>query len=485
MIGVFADKFAKIMNFWAKSLIFTFFLPLPYLMPATVTGDRCSWLAQGSDVQTFGKQGQSGKAGKIGGQGKNSDSLTLFLDGSPLKLDISGQKGVDGENGGNGSDGNCSGQPSNVTRNLQAAGGGNGGNGGNGGDGGNGGALTLYATNLDFLRQVTVNAAGGAGGFGGQGGQGGKGCRCSQPFWTIQTCSGRPGDANYSCTTREFSCQDGLDGATGNSGRNGRGGRLGQLTLIQIDRPLTADQPSATVPLSELKERGYILSKNSWETRTGAMSLFSPGSLIDDQYRILLDRSERSFILIWNAPQEFNRFANQRFTLTLDAQKEMKVTVPSELWIEGTTQKRNNVTEFVVYNAVFERDVTQLEAKGITGNGTDLRLFLEDKASQSNLIGTKFKLRYRVTRWQADDLQTSPRTDFVTRYEGDMPANLIRQEGNQFILDIGQLPLPVESLRSGTGVEIELLATRSFAGYSKEQKIVIRDTIKGANMPRR
>jgi len=135
--------------------------------------------------------------------------------------------------------------------------------------------------------------------------------------------------------------------------------------------------------------------------------LFSPGSLIDDQYRILLDRSERSFILIWNAPQEFNRFTNQRFTLTLDDQKEMKVTVPSELWIEGTTQKRNNVTEFVVYNAVFERDVTQLEAKGITGNGTDLRLFLEDKASQSNLIGTKFKVRYRVTRWQADDLQTS------------------------------------------------------------------------------
>ncbi|MDJ0543328.1 MAG: collagen-like protein, partial [Microcystis sp. M53601_WE4] len=93
-------------------------------MPATVTGDRCSWLAQGSDVQTFGKQGQSGKAGKVGSQGKNSDSLTLFLDGSPLKLDISGQKGVDGENGSNGSDGNCSGQPGNVTRNLQAAGGG-------------------------------------------------------------------------------------------------------------------------------------------------------------------------------------------------------------------------------------------------------------------------------------------------------------------------------------------------------------------------
>ena len=46
-------------------------------MPATVMGDRCSWLAQGSDVQTFGKQGQSGKDGKIGGQGKNSDSLTL------------------------------------------------------------------------------------------------------------------------------------------------------------------------------------------------------------------------------------------------------------------------------------------------------------------------------------------------------------------------------------------------------------------------
>ncbi len=43
-----------------------------------------------------------------------------------------------------------------------------------------------------------------------------------------------------------------------------------------------------------------------------------------------LSNSERSFILIWNAPQEFNRFANQRFTLTLDDQKEMKVTVPTK-----------------------------------------------------------------------------------------------------------------------------------------------------------
>ena len=82
-------------------------------MPTTVTGDRCSWLAQGSDVQTFGKQGQSGKAGKVGSQGRNSDSLTLFLDGSPLKLDISGQKGVDGENGSNGSDGSYSSDSSN------------------------------------------------------------------------------------------------------------------------------------------------------------------------------------------------------------------------------------------------------------------------------------------------------------------------------------------------------------------------------------
>jgi hypothetical protein len=469
------------MRFRDKSCLFMLFLGVSSLLPATSTIDHCTGIAFGSDVQNFGSQGQRGKAGKIGSAGKNSDSLTLFLDGSPLKLDLTGQNGTDGESGTNGADGNCTAQPERVERDLQAAGGGDGGNGGDGGDGGNGGALTLYAKNVELLRQVTVNAGSGKGGRGGLGGQGGKGCRCPKPFWTIQTCSGKPGDSNYRCTTREFRCRDGLDGATGNSGRPGRDGLPGQLTLIQLDRPLTADEPSASVPLSDLKERGYVLSKNSWETRTGAGSLFSADSMIDDQYRILADRAERSFILIWNAPQGFDRFAKERFTLSLDESKEMKVTLPEGLWIEGTTQKRNNVTEFVVYNAIFERDTTRLAETGMTGNGQNLRVFLEDRADRSNLVGTKFHLRYRVSRWLGDDLQTSPRTDFITRYDGEIPANLVTQEGNRFTLAIGQLPIPPESLRPGTGVEIDLTATRTFAGYSKEQKIVIRETIKGSN----
>ncbi|MEG3435782.1 collagen-like protein [Pannus brasiliensis CCIBt3594] len=469
------------MRFRYQASLVAFFLVFPYLVPATAKLDRCSWVAFGAEVQNFGTRGRGGGAGKAGNNGKNSDSLTLFLDGSPLKLDLSGQNGTDGERGTNGDDGRCTGQPENSTRDLQAAGGGDGGNGGNGGDGGNGGPLTLYAKDLALLQQVMVNASGGKGGQGGEGGRGGKGCRCQEPFWTIQTCSGRPGSPDYRCTTREFRCRDGIDGTSGNNGRPGRDGLLGQLTLIQLDRPLTADQPTASVPLSELKERGYILSKNSWETRTGAASLFAPGSTIDDQYRVLVDRTERSMILIWNAPQSFDRFADQRFTLSLNDNKEMKITLPPDLWIEGTTQQKNKVTEFVVYNAIFERDVTKLADRGITGNGKNLRVFLEDTADRSNLIGTKFFVRYRVSRWSGNDPQISPSTDFVTRYEGEIPPELVTQDGNRFTLAIGQLPLPAEASRSGTGVEIELTATRTFAGYSKDQKITLRDTIKGVS----
>lgn len=56
---------------------------------------------------------------------------------------------------------------------------------------------------------------------------------------------------------------------------------------------------------------------------------------------------------------------------------------------------------------------------------------------------------------------------------------MVTFEGNRFILNVGKLPIDPEYLRSGTGVEIEVTATRSFAGYSREQKLTERGIIKG------
>ncbi|GBF80312.1 hypothetical protein AsFPU1_1713 [Aphanothece sacrum FPU1] len=444
------------------------------MIPIPSSSQICAGVAWGADIKPFGQNGSDAQNGISGKNGQDSDNLTIFADGSPVTLNLVGANGEKGKEGERGKDARCDNQPVGVNYNVQAPSGGRGGNGGNGGDGGNGGSLTLYGTDLTSLKQIYVNAAGGKGGEPGRGGFGGDGCNCTDPYWNIETCTGNPGDPGYICTTLEFRCQDGKNGTNGVIGVGGRDGLPGKLTLINFDKPLEPDKPAAAVTMANLKEKGYLLSKNVWETRNGAKSLFAPGSFIDDEYVALVERFERSFILIWNAPQSFNSFAQEQVTLRLQNDKNINVELPKNLWIEATTQPKNNITQLIVYNAIRQRDATQLESQGLSGRGTELKLTLVDKARQSNLIATKFKLTYSITR---SDPRFRPVSDYITKYEGAISEDLVTIDNNKFTINIGKLPISPDHLKAGLGVEINLEATRSFAGYSADQRIVVKDVI--------
>ncbi|BBA78764.1 hypothetical protein RGRSB_0143 [cyanobacterium endosymbiont of Rhopalodia gibberula] len=458
-----------------KFLLFTVFFTSSFVIPPVIIHDGCYDIVWSADVKSFGEDGQNGQSGEAGQNNKNSDDLTLFADGSPLTLDLAGLDGEKGKDGQDGEAANCESQPVDVSYNLRAPSGGNGGNGGNGGDGGNGGSLTIYTTDINNLEQIYVNAAGGKGGESGLGGRGGKACQCNNSYWSLETCTGTPGDSDYRCTTREFRCQDGRQGSNGISGLKGRDGIVGKLTLINFDKPLEPDESAATVTMATLKKKGYLLSKNKWETRNGAMALFSPGSIIDNQYLALTERIERSFLLVWNAPQRFSKFANQKITLGLEEDQKIKVDIPDDLWIEATTQQRNNLTQFIIYNAIRAEDTTQLGNAKLSGSKSNLQLTLIDKGQQSDLIATKFKIIYRTTR---SDARFRSVSDYITRYEGEIPEELVTLDGNKFIIQIGQLPIKPNDFQSGLGVEIKVLAFRSFAGYSAKQVITVKDILK-------
>ena len=48
---------------------------------------------------------------------------------------------------------------------------------------------------------------------------------------------------------------------------------------------------------------------------------------------------------------------------------------------------------------------------------------------------------------------------------------------DKFTLDIGKLPIESQYLRSGLGVEIKIVATRTFAGYTDQQTITVTDVL--------
>ncbi|VEP17014.1 conserved hypothetical protein [Hyella patelloides LEGE 07179] len=452
-------------------------LAIPQFSIETADSMFCASLARASEVEDFGERGEDGTVGQKGQNGRNSDSLTVFADGSPMTLDLSGENGFIGNSGTNGGGAICDGELKEKSNNLQASNGGHGGDGGDGGNGGHGGSLTVYTTEPSYLQQIYVVASGGEGGEPGQGGQGGQGCQCPVSNWNEQTCKGRPGSSKYSCTTTELQCVDGYDGRTGRAGIAGRNGRLGTLTVINLDKSLTPDRPQATLTMGELQDRGFTLSRNEWETKTGATSLLAPGSIVADEYQELVARHEHTVLLVWDASQPVADFADERITLSLDGENNPNLNFPDDLWLETSELKRDRVSEFFVFNAVREKDVTRLKHQGISGTGENLKLAIEDRAQKSNVLDTDFSIRYRVSN-SVDDARFRRVFDYKTKYEGQVPPEAIEKNGDRFILNLGQLPIPPEYLQLGTAVEVQLVANRSFADkYSKEQKITVRDII--------
>lgn len=461
------------MAWLARVSLTALFLFLPNPFPSFSSKSALCFLsASANQIVAFGKDGREGTTGKDGNKGRDSEALTIFADGSPLNLNLSGQEGISGESGGSGENALCDNQPVNVNYNLVGGDGGDGGSGGNGGDGGNGGSLTIYATDKNYLRQIYVLANGGKGSSGGNGGNGGNGCQCPQPYWTVESCSGKPGSPDYSCGTKEFRCINGENGKNGRSGRTGREGKLGSLTLINRNQPLAPDRLTASVTMNELKSRGFSLSKNIWETRTGAKSLFAEGSMIEDQYLELVERVENSVVLIWNAPQVFAPFADRTITLNLQDDRSVAMKFPEDLWLETNILQRNNVTELFVFNAIRAQDATRLKSNGIKEFGQNLQLEIIDEAEKSDLIATNFYLRYSVSN--SGEARLRPVNDYTLRFEGEIPPQFIRYANNRFILDIGQLSIDPRHLDIGRAVQVQIEARRNFGNYTATQTLVER-----------
>ncbi|MDZ8223411.1 collagen-like protein [Nostoc sp. ChiVER01] len=464
MHNVFRSKLPLLLTF----CLFTSFLPVSssVLCPA-VASDEYYKVAR-----NYGRDGRTGSDGRSGRDGRSGENQNIFVNDSPINLDLSGKNGEDGEDGEHGDQPDCSyqrdthgGQRLRVSHDINAPNGGNGGNGGKGGNGGNGGSLTLYYSNLADLRNVYVRATGGEGGRGGRGGNGTKGCNCHRRRWEVKTCKGTPGSPDYKCTENVYRCSDGNDGQDGSDGSDGSQGRLGTLSIVNSKEPLATDTPTVKLAISELANQQFNLSKNKWNQRMGATSLLAPGSAIADNYLEFEQRLEETFQLVWQERQPIASFGNQAVTLNLTDNKQVEITFPEDLWVEGNTKSEANLTTFTVNHAIPKKDVTRLAVAEFADAGQNLNLKIVDLAAKSDTINTQFRVKFRAQ----DSLYGF--SGYKTEYEGDIPNELVTRDYNRFTLALGKLKIPDEALRPGINVDIEVVATRSLGIRSAKQTI--------------
>lgn len=464
-------------RFWVNLSIFLFILSVPNFLPPAKSV-LCPLAAWGWETSYFGRDGQDGSNGRSGRKGRDGESQTIFADGTPVNLDLSGQNGEDGDDGDDGDNAFCGRQPYRVNRNLRAADGGDGGKAGKGGDGGDGGSLTVYYTNPVHLKNIAVRASGGDGGRAGRAGKAGYGCECDRHYWEEKVCTGTPGSSDYKCVTQRYSCRDGSNGRKGSSSTNGSTGNKGRLVLINQKEPLAPDAPEIRVPMSQLQEKSFKLSQNRWRTQTGATSLLAPGSIIADEYKEFVDRWETSLQVVWNDPRSLSDFSNKTVTINLQDDKQVQVNFPEDIWVVATQSQDKGVTQFVVSNAFGQNEVTQLKPAEFGGSGSNLNFSIVDLAGKSDIVSTQFWIKYRSTtadvRFSRD---YENRFDYPTRFEGNIPAGAVTRNNNRFILNLGKLPISSEFLQPGVGVDIEVVATRSLGDRSTTQNITWKGEI--------
>lgn len=387
-------------------------------------------------------------------QSSESDEI-IFADGSDYDIDLSGRDGRDASH------------PEVRGRSGEA--------------GEDGGTLTVYYNYLTDLRNIYVDASGGEGGIGAPGSSSYQ-CLPSfpEPFWEDDDSShhdnwnpinppepqliappselleqlpqeGRErleelleemnksspvsplgsikehGSDSTNCTT-----------ATTPPGPTGNDGRPGQLRIVNREELLPPETPEISATVAKLIEQPVDLSRHLWRERQGAAELLAPGSIIADEYQEYVEQLAVTAQLQWEASQPLSDFETAQATLYLKEDGRVLVDLGEEMWTLSETRQRDNLSEVAITALVPEAEVLDLAEGGFQRSGDTLNLVVIDLAGHSESLDTTFHVHYHSTdRRQLD----TPRADWQTHYQGDVPAAAVTRDHNRFSLDLSQLPI--------------------------------------------
>jgi hypothetical protein len=416
---------------------------------------------QSMAAYSFGYDGRDGSSGRTGYSGQSGQQILVQAGSVAQSFRLDGAPGSDGQSGQDADDASSCYQPNRPRNDLQGANGGDGGSSGDGGDGGSGGHAEIYYNSALELKNIFISAMGAPGGrAGNNAGRAGRPCYCQEGTWEHVDChdeKDRDGKIVQICNRERYSCYDGRMGREGGYGRDGSNGSIGSITIIKSATPLLNDILNDSASVAEALARNLHVAKNDFQYKSGALSLLAPGSRVNDTYSEFVGRQEHLVQVQWQAQRKVDEFAQSRVDVNLINSQAM-VSFSQEMWAV-VDQSEANGTQLVKVLDVAKADEMKNISFDVSGKGRAAILTIKDNAPLQGHFVDQISLKaWHDNRVFSDDIY----------FEGQVPSQLIQRQGNQIIIQIGQLKIQdiEKNFSNSNRVLFELRVTRSMQSHS-------------------
>jgi hypothetical protein len=249
-------------------------------------------------------------------------------------------------------------------------------------------------------------------------------------------------------------------------GSPGLTGSYGVLRLIQGSEALPKATGSVSFKLVEANGKSAKLDEHVWERRSGATALLAPGSRISQTALVYQGVREATVSIEFLTPISPAILGEASVRATLSGGK-VGFSYPQDLRI------RSEVAQEGSHHVLRIRALTRAEevellvsqgkgaalAGGLQGYASQLALLLRDEAGVSDLVQTSARAKL-----VQEGFLTSK-----TLFEGQVPAEAIRVDGDRIEIRLGQLASKPEQLAKGKRATIIVEIERGFGGKSAGQ----------------
>jgi hypothetical protein len=219
---------------------------------------------------------------------------------------------------------------------------------------------TVFYSQTDQLKNITLTQTGGAGGLGGDRG------------------------SRYNCESNQGYNHD---------GDNGYSGSYGKLFLVKNRISLEAQVKQIITPIAQVNGRLFKFKNHDWNKKTGAKSLFSKDSDIQNNYKEYISTVTTPYLVTIDDNVSLNDIQGYNLNLiySLTNENRFKLKIAKEKYDSGLlldyhVTKVKSINEVVISKIYSRKLIKNTQFLGVSGEGSNTTLSFSDETLTDETI---------------------------------------------------------------------------------------------------